>query len=94
MPNRIGGGGAGSNLTAPVDYVTSLFWGIVNFVVIFFSTMLNMDPPASSGGRSGGRRTGGGNDDGPGGGGGRRMGTINDFRKKSGPKMPGMAGGG
>merc|ERR1712228_1017367 len=80
MPNRIGGGGAGSSLTAPVDYITSLFWGIVNFVVIFFSTMLNMEPPGSSGGRSGGRRTGGGND-GPGGsgGGGRRLGTMNDF---------------
>lgn len=94
MPNRTGGGGAGSSLTAPVDYITSLFWGIINFVVIFFSTMLNLEPP-NSGQRSGGGRGGRSGNDGPGGGGGgRRLGTINDFRKKAGPKMPGMAGGG
>ena len=32
MPNRTGGSsGSGSGLTKPVDYVTSVFWGIVNF---------------------------------------------------------------
>jgi len=95
MPNRVSGGGGGSNLTAPVDFITGWFWGLVNFVVIFFSTMLNMEPPASST-RSGdrlGRGGGRGNDGGGGGGGPKKFGTVNDFRKKAGPKMPAMGGG-
>ena len=90
--NRLSGGSTNSGaLTAPIDKLTGIFWALVNFgkalslakpaifiplVVIFFSTMLNMDPPRNeSQNRSWGRRDG---DDRPGG--GRRMGGIDSFR--------------
>merc|ERR1712048_595277 len=98
MPQSTGGSGRGTLITAPVDFITGWFWGIINFVVIFFSTMLNVQPPVNTGGRrAGGSRTGGrfDDDDRRGGGGGpKRLGTMKDFNKKAGPKMPGMAGGG
>ena len=89
--NRLSGGSTNTGaLTAPIDKLTGIFWAVVNFckpffvfpinfkflVVIFFSTMLNMDPPRNqSQNRSWGRSTG---DDRPGG--GRRMGGVDNFR--------------
>ena len=100
MP-RLGGDDGGSGgfsraLQKPVDAVTDMFWGIVNFgtffvthfffenltqtyilVVIFFSTMLNLDPPqalSQTGGRTTGRGGGGG------GGPGRGFKGMNDIK--------------
>jgi len=91
MANRLGSSGGGSsNLTAPIDYITSLFWGFINFMVIFFSTMLNMEPPKNA---TGGNRTGRGGGPGGGPGGPKKLGGMKDLQKKSGPKMPPMGGG-
>merc|ERR1711893_300892 len=94
MPNRVGGQGSQSSvLSKPIDYVTSLFWGIVQFVVVFFSTMINAEPPTANNQRSGGR-SGGPGSGGPGGGRpGRNVRGMNDVRPKSGPKMN-VGGGG
>lgn len=96
MP-RLGGDDGGSGgfsraLQKPVDAVTDMFWGIVNFgefiparflrnknilVVIFFSTMLNLNPPEAlrqTGGRTTGRGGGGG------GGPGRGFKGMNDIK--------------
>merc|ERR1712141_403016 len=89
MPERLGGGGSGSGgfLSKPVNFVTELVWGFINFIIIFFSTMLNLKPPESN--RSGGR--GGGPGGGPGGKRGFR--GMSDITKKSGPKMNQGGGG-
>jgi len=76
-----------------LSLIPELFWGIVNFVVLFFQTMFN--PNASSRGdrySTDYRPNGGGNDPfGPGGGPRRRMGGV---RRGGGPAPPPMAGGG
>ena len=37
MPNRLSGGGAGGNaLTAPIDWITQMFWGIISFCKYLF----------------------------------------------------------
>ena len=95
MANRLGSSGGGSsNLTAPIDYITSLFWGFINFsmfidiiyhtilfffisVVIFFSTMLNMEPPKNA---TGGNRTGRGGGPGGGPGGPKKLGGMKDLQ--------------
>jgi len=97
MP-RLGGDDGGSGgfsraLQKPVDAVTDMFWGIVNFVVIFFSTMLNLNPPEALR-QTGGRTTGRGGGGGGGGGPGRGFKGMNDIRKKDGPKMNMGASGG
>ena len=86
MPHRVGGQGSSqrgsSILSKPVDYVTGLFWGLINFgefeilsfwfcstkyeVVVFFTTMLNLAPPTANAGNN--RQ--GGRSGGPGWGGG------------------------
>merc|ERR1711953_1517623 len=93
MPDRLGGGGSsgGGFLSKPINFVTEFVWSFINFVIIFFSTMLNLKPPevqnnsSRSGGRSGG----------PGGGPGDKKGFrgMGDITKKSGPRMN-VGGGG
>lgn len=98
MP-RLGGDDGGSGgfsraLQKPVDAVTDMFWGIVNFgkfiparflrnknilVVIFFSTMLNLNPPEALR-QTGGRTTGRGGGGGGGGGPGRGFKGMNDIK--------------
>jgi len=86
MPNRLSGGGAGGNaLTAPIDWITQMFWGIISFFTIFFSTMLGLDPP--TGGRNGRDDGHGGNDRRP-----RRLGGMDQLKKKDGGNVP-MGGG-
>jgi hypothetical protein len=89
--NRLSSGSTNTGaLTAPIDKLTGIFWAVVNFFVIFFSTMLNMDPPRNqSQNRSWGRSTG---EDGPGGP-GRRMGGVDSFRQKANAPNMGVGGG-
>merc|ERR1711876_72926 len=101
MPDRVGGQGSRSSaLSKPVDYVTGIFWSLINFVVVFFSTMLGQNPPTAQnrGGRTTGRSggSGWGNGGGPGGGsggGGKNIRGMNDVNPKAGPKMN-VGGGG
>jgi len=88
--NRLSGGSTNTGaLTAPIDKLTGIFWAVVNFFVIFFSTMLNMDPPRNQSQNRGWGRTDG--DDRPGG--GRRMGGIDSFRQKASAPNMGVGGG-
>jgi len=103
--NRLSGGSTNTGaLTAPIDKLTGIFWAVINFciyfinlpenyfkylVVIFFSTMLNMDPPRNRSQNRGWGRTDG--DDRPGG--GRRMGGIDSFRQKASAPNMGVGGG-
>lgn len=77
-----------------ISILSDVFWGVINFVILFFRTILN--PSATSRGdnySSGYRVSGQGPDPfGPGGGPRRRMGG---FRGGAGaPSCPPMAGGG
>ncbi|KAK3793184.1 hypothetical protein RRG08_009483 [Elysia crispata] len=75
-----------------LSFITDLFWGIINFVVLFFQTLV--DPSKNSKGNrytSDYRRPGSGPGGGPGGP-RRRMGGIGGDR--GGPNPPPMAGGG
>merc|ERR1711908_71475 len=89
MPDRVGGQGSRSSaLSKPVDYVTGIFWSLINFVVVFFSTMLGQNPPTAQnrGGRTTGRSGGSG-------GGGKNIRGMKDVNPKAGPKMN-VGGGG
>jgi len=75
--------------------VQEMFWGFVNFVVLFFKTMIQPDLTSKGGNMSSSYRAGrGGGGGGPGGpppGPRRRMGGVGGG---SGPSSPPMAGGG
>lgn len=81
---RIGGGGGWSLSTIP-----NLLWGFVNFIVLFFQTMINPDLTKRGNGYSSNyRSTGRGPPPGPP---SRRMGRL---RGNDSPGIPPMPGGG
>lgn len=74
-----------------LSYIPEMLWGIINFIVLFFQTMINPNKnKMGEGYASEYSRPGGG---GPDGGPRRRMGGFGG-RGAGGPNSPPMAGGG
>jgi len=75
-----------------LGYIPELFWGLVNFIVLFFQTLVNPDSSSKGSGYSTDYRVGNQRPFGPGGGPQRRMGGFR--RGGGGAAPPPMAGGG
>ncbi|XP_074644250.1 selenoprotein K-like [Tubulanus polymorphus] len=88
----VSSGGQVSESRSPwrLSIVTELFWGCINFVLLFFQTMISPSKTRNGDASSTDyRRPGGG---GPPGGPRRRFGGVRHF--DDGPSAPPMAGGG
>jgi len=74
-----------------LNSLTDLFWGFINFVTIFFTTLINPNATAKGDGYTTDYRNTGGRGPPPGGGPRRRMGGFGG--QGGGPSAPPPAGG-
>jgi len=92
MPYVAGGQVVNSKTPWRMSIIPDFFWGVINFVVLFFQTMISPDSNSRGSGYTSDHRVGGNDPMGPGGGPRRRMGGFRGGG--GGPSAPPMAGGG